>query len=135
MQLILETVCEFYGMKPNLLFSVSKKRYIVERRMIFFYLCKLYSSASLAQQVYFATANGRIIPIDHSTIMHSRKTIENLILLNVRIKNEISEMHEIIKEASLCLTATGLIISDVNLVSVCEKNARDKIIAMKGVLA
>ena len=68
----------------------SQKRDIVTPRQIAMHLIKKYTRLSLQQ-------TGKIFNKDHSTVLHSKKTITNLALVDKKFNKELLELNVIIR--------------------------------------
>ena len=80
---IQKTVCNYYGMEPDILNSKSRKREIVQARQIAMYFSKQLTNSSLS-------AIGSIIgKKDHATVLHACKTINNLIETDKELKSQV----------------------------------------------
>ena len=77
--LIQSTVCKFFKISKNEMLSSRRSRYLVRPRQVAIYLTKILTSKSLPE------IGREFSNRDHTTIIHSVKTIEKL-------KNENSEL-------------------------------------------
>lgn len=79
---IMFAVCEYYGVTPQQIRSKTRKMPITRHRQMICYLSKLLTDASypaIAKQV------GRS---DHSTILHARRTIDNLLSRDKELRDD-----------------------------------------------
>jgi len=83
---IRKAVCEFFELSPDQLLSQTRKREIVQARQIAMYLSKnytRYSAAAIGAQI-----GGK----DHTTVLHSCKTVKDLIDTNKTFKSNMQEL-------------------------------------------
>lgn len=78
MQDIINAVCFSENITEEVLKAKTRKREIVECRQYAHYFCKEYQLASLSEIGYFIGMK------DHSTVLHSHKTVKN----NIKIYKE-----------------------------------------------
>lgn len=92
---ILAQVTERYGITPVELFTRSRKRELVFKRQLFFYLCCRYTKKS---QEYIGKLSERygIKKYDHATVLHSRVVIQNYIDTDREKRKEILSLQPII---------------------------------------
>jgi chromosomal replication initiator protein len=84
--LIQSTVCKFFKISKNEMLSSRRSRYLVRPRQIAIYLTKILTSKSLPE--IGREFSGR----DHTTIIHSVKTIEKLKQTEPEISNNIDNL-------------------------------------------
>jgi chromosomal replication initiator protein len=89
---ILQKVCEFYGIDKNVLQSKTRKREIVLARQVAMYFSKNFTSSSLSS--IGAVIGGR----DHATVLHSCKTVKNLLETNTEFKHQLKEIESLIRQ-------------------------------------
>ncbi len=70
---IQEIVCRYFGLKPEMLSSKTRKREIVQARQIAMYLSRSHTKTSLA------SIGAQIGGKDHATVLHSCNTVMDLI--------------------------------------------------------
>ncbi len=88
---IVQHVCNFYNLTPEMLQSKSRKREVVQARQIAIYFTKKFTKLSLkAIGEHFG---GR----DHTTVIHSCEKIEDFIGIDKKIKAEVEDIHKRIK--------------------------------------
>lgn len=88
-------VCSFYNLSYNDLLSKTRKREIVQARQITMYLAKKYTKNSLkAIGEHFA---GK----DHTTVIHSCQTVENLMDTDSAYKEKLDEIMQKVQIASI----------------------------------
>ena len=76
--LILNYVCEEFGITNDEIFSKSRARKILNPRQLFEMLCKKHTSYSLASIGFVGNAHTGIIR-DHATVLHSISTMTSLL--------------------------------------------------------
>ena len=81
--LIQSTVCKFYKISKNEMLSSRRSRYLVRPRQTAIYLTKILTSKSLPE------IGREFSNRDHTTIIHSEKTIEKLKKDNTELNNNI----------------------------------------------
>lgn len=91
-ELIQETVCNFYDMELKLLQTKSRKREIVQARQISMFLSKKYTDYS------FSRIGSIIGKKDHATVLHACKTIGEQMGVDKGLKANILEIEEILKK-------------------------------------
>jgi len=79
-------VARYYGISPSLIDKKSRKRHIIIPRQITHYLCCKFTPDSLL------IIGERIGDKSHALVIHSKKTIENMIETNYRYMGEPIEM-------------------------------------------
>ncbi len=84
--LIQSTVCKFYKISKNEMLSSRRSRYLVRPRQTAIYLAKILTSKSLPE------IGREFSNRDHTTIIHSVKTIERLKKENQEITNNIDTL-------------------------------------------
>lgn len=88
-------VCDFYGVSYDALLSTSRKREIVQARQITMYLAKKFTKNSLKSiGEHFA---GK----DHTTVIHSCQTVENLMDTDGEYKDKLEEIMQKVQIASI----------------------------------
>ncbi|MDD3232411.1 MAG: chromosomal replication initiator protein DnaA, partial [Clostridia bacterium] len=92
--LIIEQVCKYYGVSKAELTGKRRSREFVEPRMMAIYLTnELLDMPLISIGKYFG---GR----DHTTIIHSRDKVTDLVKNNKTVKNTVAELKEIITNTS-----------------------------------
>lgn len=89
---ILKIVCNYYDIEPELLLKKTRKRNIVQKRQLFFYLCCKWTEMSLDDIGCIALKYGRKLPFDHATVIHSRNTITNLMFSDKELNQQFNEL-------------------------------------------
>ena len=85
-ELITRVVCEFYNLEENKLREKNRRKEIVLARQVAMYLSKLLTKSSLKTiGLHFG---GR----DHSTVIHSQTSIENLVNDDPKMKETIDSL-------------------------------------------
>ena len=69
---IQNVVCNYFGIKPEMILSKTRKREIVQARQIAMYLSRNHTKSSLA------TIGSQIGGKDHATVLHSCNTVSDL---------------------------------------------------------
>lgn len=112
---VLSAVCKYHSITPKELLCVSRKRNIVEKRMVFIYLCftQVFNFKLLELQD-FIDKSGRGECMNHASLIHSKKTVSNLMITDVSIRKEISDIREIIN------TDIAIVVKDICLLSICR---------------
>ncbi len=85
-ELIMETVCDFYGVSMNEMIGATRKREITVPRQIAIYLTREMTGMSLPQ--IGEQFGGR----DHTTVMHSCRVMENNILTDSGMKEIVDQI-------------------------------------------
>ncbi len=84
-------VANYYNIDVALLKSKTRKQEIVQPRQVAMYFSKLYTTHSLA------TIGDYFGGKDHSTVIHSVRTVENLIQTDKKLKAKVKEMQKKLK--------------------------------------
>ncbi len=84
-------VANYYNIDVALLKSKTRKQEIVQPRQVAMYFSKLYTTHSLA------TIGDYFGGKDHSTVIHSVRTVENLIQTDKKLKAKIKDMQKKLK--------------------------------------
>ena len=84
--LIQSTVCKFYKISKNEMLSSRRSRYLVRPRQTAIYLTKILTSKSLPE------IGREFSNRDHTTIIHSVKTIEKLIKEDTELNNNVDNL-------------------------------------------
>ena len=91
--LIKKIVCKYYGTSFGVIKQRKRDREIVFKRHVLQFFLDQYTKYSLAKI-------GRITGgYDHSTVLHAKKTVNNLIDTNSTIRNEMRDMDTAIQGA------------------------------------
>ena len=85
-ELIQSTVCKFFKISKNEMLSSRRSRYLVRPRQTAIYLTKILTSKSLPE------IGREFSNRDHTTIIHSVKTIEKLKENDIEMTNNISNL-------------------------------------------
>ena len=115
LHIIEHEVCNYFAIPANKLFAKTRKRPIVEKRQLFHYLSKKYTKETLA------LIGEHRAHLDHATVLHSIKTVENLIDVDKSFKDSVNEIEEKLDILVMCssenqaelLDATKNIMRDV----------------------
>lgn len=91
-EIIISTVCKYFNTTPEIIFSRNRKREIREKRQIFFYLA-YYNTGLTIEKIGKDHGN-----YDHCTVLHARKTIENLMDSEKSLKYKITEIQSILDD-------------------------------------
>ena len=92
-ELIMRTVSDYYGLSLNELTGATRKREITVPRQIAMYLTREMTGMSLPQ--IGAVFGGR----DHTTVLHSCKTVENNIREQAGLKAIVEDIQQLVKNA------------------------------------
>lgn len=92
---IQKMVCEHYGVAYDDLLSKSRKREIVQARQITMYLAKKFTKNSLK------SIGDHFAGKDHTTVMHSCQTVENLMDTDSDYKEKLDEVLQKVQIASI----------------------------------
>ncbi len=85
-ELITKVVCEYFNLEENKLREKNRRKEIVLARQVAMYLSKLLTKSSLKTiGLHFG---GR----DHSTVIHSQTSIENLVAVDLKMKETIDSL-------------------------------------------
>ena len=92
-ELIMNTVCDYYGLQMDDLIGPTRKREITVPRQIAMYLTREMTGMSLPQigNVF----GGR----DHTTVLHSCKTVEANMTVNTDIRAVVEDIKNLVKNA------------------------------------
>ena len=78
MAIIINSVCEFYGVEKQRVISPTRQREYAEPRQISMYIAKKLTAYSLASiGSYFVGLHGK--KKDHATVLHAKRAMQNLI--------------------------------------------------------
>ncbi len=78
-KVILGIIAKYFSSTRKEIFSNTRKRHVMTKRQLFFYFCTIYTDTSYEEIGYIAMKYNRSTPFNHATIVHSKKTIVNLI--------------------------------------------------------
>lgn len=82
---LLDTVCEYYGVEPDMLLSKSRKRPVSDARQLVMYLAKKATGLSLK-------AIGTHMRRDHATVIHAIRTVTDRLAVDSRLQNDLREI-------------------------------------------
>lgn len=88
-------VCEYYNVSYDALLTTSRKREIVQARQITMYLAKKFTKNSLKAIGDHFTGK------DHTTVIHSCQTVENLMDTNDEYREKLEEIMQKVQIASM----------------------------------
>lgn len=88
-------VCKFYKVSKEDLLSKVRKREIVQARQIAMYLSKKFTRSSLK------TIGEQFSGKDHTTVIHSCQTVENLMDTDIAYREKLMELQQKVQLASL----------------------------------
>jgi chromosomal replication initiator protein len=91
---IIETVCEHFKLTFKDLQSRSRVREFVYARHIIFYLIRKHTKMSLK-------SSGEMFGRDHTTVIHSVETLNNLMYTEYDVRSEVERLEEIVKTKAL----------------------------------
>ena len=89
-QEIMEAVCKYYNVPEQKVRSKSRKREYVWCRQVYYHLCSLFTTLSLKDM-------GMTLRQDHTTVIHSKAHVQELIETEQATKNEIRQIEEMIE--------------------------------------
>lgn len=89
--MISQTVCDYFGLDLDILHSKTRKREIVQARQIAMYFSKSMTNSSLS------TIGAKIGKKDHATVLHACKAVNNLLETNKDFKTQVKEIEAQIK--------------------------------------
>ena len=72
-ELITQTVCEYFNLTRDMMLSKSRKRQIVQARQIAMYECR-----NLIQNCSLSTIGSELGGKDHATVLHACSTVQDL---------------------------------------------------------
>lgn len=81
---IFDKVCNHYEVDEKEIKGLSRKRYIVDARQVFFYLSRTLTKNSSARIAMFMNRK------DHGTVLHAEKKIKGFMEIYPEFKNEIN---------------------------------------------
>ncbi len=90
-EMISQTVCDYFGLQISDLLSKTRKREIVQARQIAMFFSKSLTNSSLS------AIGAKIGQKDHATVLHSCKAINNLIETDKEFKNQVREIEAQLK--------------------------------------
>lgn len=115
-QTILKVICKHFDLTTSELFKKSRKRKYVEPRQLFHYLCMKYCKATLYQVASYGD-------MDHSTVLHSIKTVSNLIEVDRGFRNLVNEIdNKINPECEYTFKNNNC---EVKIITTSEKKAKE----------
>ena len=82
---ILGLVCDYFDISTNTITSKSRKREVVWPRQVSMYLMSYYSSEPLSEI-------GKIFGRDHTTVIHGRETVRDLIYSDRHLRDQLNEL-------------------------------------------
>jgi len=88
---IQKVVCDYFKIEPKVLKAKTRKREIVQARQIAMYFSKNYTNSSLS------TIGSEIGGKDHSTVLHSYRTVRNLLETDSNFKNFVDDIERQLK--------------------------------------
>src|SRR6202007_2091896 len=92
---IQKMVCEYYHIQYDKLLAKTRKREIVQARQITMYLAKKFTKCSLNN------IGEHFGGFDHTTVIHSCQTVENLMDSDTEYKDSILELQQKVQLASI----------------------------------
>lgn len=84
-EIITDAVASHFGIKPDLLFTSTRKRQVCDARQVVMYLCKKHVDMSLA-------AIGSRFGRNHSTVIHGCNAVESRLSIDERFAGELREI-------------------------------------------
>ena len=92
---IQKMVCEFFHMPYDRLLAKTRKREVVQARQITMFLAKKFTKCSLKN------IGEHFGGFDHTTVIHSCQTVENLMDTDMEYKEQVAELQQKVQLASL----------------------------------
>jgi len=92
---IQKMVCEYYSIEYDKLQAKTRKREIVQARQISMYLAKMYTKSSLK------TIGDHFGGRDHTTVIHSVTTVNNLMDTDSLIREQVKELQQKVQLAAI----------------------------------
>ena len=114
-----EQVSKVTGVSVEDIYLDTRKRHIVQARMLCMYFIYYYLRRS-------ECVVGKRYDRDHSTVCHAKKTVNNLLQTNKDFKRIYSKIESVLKEYRV---KSNVIVSDVNLLKMAEQNTNNLICA------
>lgn len=85
----IKKICDFYGVEKEKFFTKTRKREVVRCRQVAAYVFKKYTRESLKNIGCTISPDN---PFDHTTVIHSVKTVLDDMATNDKFKNEVYEI-------------------------------------------
>jgi chromosomal replication initiator protein len=92
---IQKMVCNFYNVPYNDLLTKTRKREIVQARQITMYFAKKFTRSSLK------TIGEHFTGKDHTTVIHSCQTVENLMETDAAYREKLLEIQQKVQLAAM----------------------------------
>jgi chromosomal replication initiator protein len=92
---IQKLVCDYYHISYDRLLTKTRKREVVLARQITMYFAKKFTKQSLK------TIGDHFGGFDHTTVIHSCQTVENLMQTDVEYKENLLELQQKVQLASI----------------------------------
>ncbi len=92
---IQRAVCEYFNMPYDRLLAKTRRREVVQARQITMYLAKKFTKSSLK------TIGTHFGGFDHTTVIHSCQTVENLMDTDAAYRDQVQELQQKMQLASL----------------------------------
>ena len=89
--LIVDTVCEYFNITRDILLSKSRKRQIVQARQIAMYECR-----NLIPNCSLSTIGAELGGKDHATVLHACTTVQDLMATDKAIRQYVSDVESMI---------------------------------------
>jgi hypothetical protein len=93
-----EEVLKYYGIDVKDVFAIDRDRHIVEKRQIFYYLCRLLTHESLYSIGIFA-GKYRNKPFSHCTVLHGSNQVRDIMKFDKRMKHDVESIQANIIES------------------------------------
>ena len=118
---LINVVSSFFETTPEQMFEKTRIREVVETRMFYFVLSKKYTGKTLREIGEIATNYGRQRVLDHATVLHGIKTINDLCYSEPKY---VDILNRLISRVNLELLNQGLLKElvprEVNLLAMCK---------------
>ena len=89
--LITQTVCEYFNLTRDLLLSKSRKRQIVQARQIAMYECR-----NLIQNCSLSTIGAELGGKDHATVLHACSTVQDLMSTDKLFRQWVEDIEQML---------------------------------------
>ena len=89
--LIVDTVCEYFNITRDILLSKSRKRQIVQARQIAMYECR-----NLIQNCSLSTIGAELGGKDHATVLHACTTVQDLMATDKAFRQYVTDIEGMI---------------------------------------
>ena len=94
--LIVDTVCEYFNITRDILLSKSRKRQIVQARQIAMYECR-----NLIPNCSLSTIGSELGGKDHATVLHACTTVQDLMSTDKTFRQYVTDIENMAKHACI----------------------------------